>query len=81
MYELGYFQTIHPHDLTPSVLMQQVQQQLVNTQVNNTVDLGGLDRIASLIKSIFTNKNLIYEREVLYSERFSQGILAGKIII
>ncbi|MER3589319.1 MAG: hypothetical protein C4322_16355, partial [Mastigocladus sp. ERB_26_1] len=62
-------------------LMQQVQQQLVNTQVNNTVDLGGLDRIASLIKSIFTNKNIFHEREVLYAERFSQGILAGKIII
>jgi predicted glycosyltransferase len=81
MYEFGCFQTIHPHDLTPSVLMQQVQQQLVNTQVNNTVNLGGLDRIASLIKSIFTNKNTFHEREFLYSERFSQGILAGKIII
>jgi predicted glycosyltransferase len=79
MHELGCFQTIHPHDLTPSILMQQVQQQLANAQVNNTVELDGLDRIASLVKSIFPSKNIIDKQDIWDSEIvLLPGILALK---
>ncbi|TBR60940.1 glycosyltransferase [Westiellopsis prolifica IICB1] len=62
MYQLGCFETIHPDELTPAILMQKVQKQLANPQVNNNVELGGLDRISTIFRNIFTSNNTFDKR-------------------
>ncbi|RAM51209.1 MAG: glycosyltransferase [Hapalosiphonaceae cyanobacterium JJU2] len=68
MYQLGCFETIHPDELTPAILMQKVQEQLANPQVNNNVELGGLDRISTIFRNIFTNNNTFDNRDFLSPE-------------
>ncbi len=68
MYQLGCFETIHPDELTPAILMQKVQKQLANPQINNNVELGGLDGISTIFRNIFTKNNTFDNRDFLSPE-------------
>ncbi|TFI52017.1 glycosyltransferase [Mastigocladus laminosus UU774] len=68
MYQLGCFETIYPDELTPAILMQKVQKQLANPQVNNNVELGGLDGISTIFRNIFTKNNTFDNRDFLSPE-------------
>ncbi len=68
MYQLGCFETIPPHELTPSILIQQVQKQLANTHLNHIIDLEGLPKIANHIKSFFADKLINHQRNLIYSK-------------
>lgn len=60
MSKLGWFQSIHPDELTPTVLMQRLQTQLqeANTRplLSPTVDLNALPQIAQLLAPTFYHK-------------------------
>ncbi|NWF61639.1 MAG: glycosyltransferase [Fischerella sp.] len=68
MQQLGLFKVINPEHLTPTTLIQELQQQLENGQSNFTIDLEGLPRITHQIRNLLADKITNARSQFLYSK-------------
>ncbi|WP_026733001.1 glycosyltransferase family protein [Fischerella sp. PCC 9605] len=66
MQQLGLFKAIHPEHLTPTTLIQELQQQLENNQANFTIDLEGLPRITHQIRNLLADKITNAQSQFMY---------------
>jgi predicted glycosyltransferase len=67
MENKAFFTTVHPDDLTPELLIQEVTNLLKNPKRHSQIDLGGLDRISNYVKNIFTSSSFVRIHQMMKS--------------
>jgi predicted glycosyltransferase len=67
MQKQNLFKTIHPDNLTPEILMNQLIEVLENPHKIHSVDLEGLPRIASYVRNMLADKFIPPQPQFVYS--------------